>query len=257
MNFKKYIKRIVLIGLVPVISTYLMLVFLLGGFGKKSLAFKDSIGEEDPVLFFAHRGASAYYPENSLKGIEESKKRGFHATEVDIMKSSDNDFIVFNDENISTVKELLNNEKHNRLFYFDMKLSSFKDADRITKIVNDQKRARSVIVASSDIFFVFYMEYHYPEIVTALEGFNSGKEWTYYLMPKDLRPDFISSFAINADQDHIEWLKRNELMDRQIVYGVDTRNINLVLKEGFKNIIIDYDSSFTESAPANLYFTGD
>ena len=289
MAFKRVIKVIIFTTLILVFGFCVVFLFVFGGPGQKPLTLAISQYKSDSILFFAHRGISYYYPENSLRAIEESSIRGFHAAEVDIIKSADDEFIVFHDEDglrllglekgiatldsndlkrhpilfeekksasyVATVNQLLSKEKENMLFYFDMKLSSFEDADGIAKLVIDHGCLQSVIVASSDIFFIFYMEYHHPEIVTALEGFDAGKEWTYYLMPKDLKPDFLSGFSIKTDENHIEWLKHNDLMDRRIVYGVDTGNIERVLKAGFKHIIVDYDSSFVTNASVNYYFS--
>lgn len=288
MKFKKYIKAFLFTILILVFSICVLFLFFFGGPGEKPLAVLGTKHKSDSILFFAHRGLSHYYPENSIEAIEESGKRGFHAAEVDIIKSFKDEFIVFHDEDglrllgvekniaaidsndlknypilfnekksdsyVSTVSQLLNSEKEHMVFYFDMKQSSFEDADGIARLVKEHECLQSVIVASSDILFIFYMEYHYPEIVTALEGFDAGKEWTYNLIPKDLKPDFLSGFSRKTDENHVEWLKQNDLMDRRIVYGVDSANIEHVLNSGFKNIIVDFDSSFVTDAPGKYYF---
>jgi len=274
MRLKKIVK-ICFILLVAFCSIVVLFIASFGGLGRKTNTIHYS-NSKDSILFFSHRGLANYYPENSLEAVEGARKIGLNAVEIDILRSKEHEFIVFHDENtlrllgidkevknldttqlrsyplifkdntstshVSTVEEMLNRQKEDMIFYFDMKLSSFKDADEIARLVKEKNSIGSVIVASSDILFVFYMEYYHPEIITALEGFNAGKEWTYDFIPKNLKPDYLSGFSANADANHVEWLKKNDLMDSKIVYGVDTSNVDEALKAGFKNIIIEYDS---------------
>lgn len=142
-----------------------------------------------------------------------------------------------------TVSDLLHAKKESQLFYFDMKVSTTRDADQMAKLIRSNGCAGSVIVSSSNIRFAFYLKRNYPDIITCLEGFNAGKEWTYYLMPPKLRPDFYSGFVQRTNARHISWLKKHGLLSRRIVYGVDSTNLEAALKSGFQNIILDYDSS--------------
>ena len=52
------------------------------------------------VLIIAHRGASAYEPENSLRAIETAIKLKADMVEVDIRKSKDGELVVIHDENV-------------------------------------------------------------------------------------------------------------------------------------------------------------
>ena len=259
------------------ILAYFIFVFVYGGFGKKEPVFL-SAGKKDKVLLFAHRGISLYYPENSIEGVQGARLHGFRASEVDIRRSADGQQIIFHDEDcarllgverqidgftvselaqhpilylngtkskaiVPTVSRLLDAEKENMAFYFDMKFSSFKDADDIVAQIKRHHLESSVILANWDILFLFYVEMKYPEIITAIEGFDSGKEWTYNLIPRNLKPDFLSGFYAHTNKEHITWLKKNDLLKSRIVYGVDSSNYVPALKAGFRNIIIDYDSS--------------
>jgi glycerophosphoryl diester phosphodiesterase len=229
----------------------------------------------DSVVFIAHRGIAGYYPENSLHSIEASVQYGFHGVEVDISRSADS-LIVFHDEDgkrllgidkkikslstselkklplvycgkksqcyILTVPELLASKNENLFLYFDMKVNSNRDAAEIAKLVRASGLTNSVIVASESPRFIFYLERNYPDIVTCLEGFDAGKEWTYQLMPGKLRPDYYSGYIQNTTAGHISWLKKHRLMSRRIVYGVDSSNLETALRSGFRNIMLDYDS---------------
>jgi len=279
MTAKKII-RIPFYFLLTSILLYFILVFCFGGLGKKTPVFT-SAGNGDKPLLFAHRGISLYYPENSREGVVGAKLHGFKASEVDIRRSADDQQIIFHDENCErllginqeidsltlydlkkhpivlhngltsaavapTVDELLASQKGNMIFYFDMKFSSFKDADEIVALIKKHKCERSVILTNWDALFIFYVEAKYPEIMTGLEGFDAGKEWGYMLMPKNLKPDFLSGFYSHTNAEHIAWLKAHELMDSKIVYGVDSTNYDPALKAGFRNIIIDYDSAMND-----------
>ncbi len=267
--------KILLYFLLAVSCLYLGFVFFYGGFGKKAPVYT-SVGKNEKTLLFAHRGMYLYYPENSMEGIDGAKAHGFRAAEVDIRRSADNHLIIFHDDScqrilgvdkmvnaltlaelkkypirlqngqkstsfITSVDELLAAEK-GMVFYFDMKLSSFKDADDVVQLIKKHGCEHSVILANSNAAFIFYVEAKYPKIMTVLEGFDTGKEWMYYFIPKDLKPDFLSGFYSATNEAHVSWLKNNGLLDCKIVYGVGLKNYRAALISGFKNILIDYDS---------------
>jgi glycerophosphoryl diester phosphodiesterase len=254
-----------------------LVAFLYSGFTNSFLRPVNEWVPRDSVMFIAHRGISFYYPENSLQSIEASARHGFRAVELDISRSADDSLIVFHDDNglrllgvdkdiskfkttelkklpilyhgqrsqsyVMTVRELLQTKKEDLLFYFDMKVSSFKDAVEIARLIRAAGCTNSVLVANSSVKFALYLKLKYPEIRTCLEGFDAGKEWTYYFMPRKLRPDFYSGFLQYTNAKHVAWLKEHNLLSRRIVYGVDSSNLKAALQEGFKNIILDYDSS--------------
>jgi glycerophosphoryl diester phosphodiesterase len=269
------ILKALLIAITAFVVAYLAFGFSFGGFGSKPIKplFSDPA---DSALLFAHRGVVENFPENSLESIGEAKRLGFRAVEFDLRKSADDDFILFHDPEtdrmlgkglninkistselddfpliqngkpgkyfIPTLEEVLDQHSADFIFYFDLKLSGFKEADQIVEIIRKYNIENRVIVASADALFVFYVEYKYPEIITALEGFNAGKEWIYPLIPKNLRPDFLSGFLNRIDENHVEWLRKNELLSRRIVYGIDSSNFISAKSMGIKHMIMDYDS---------------
>lgn len=264
-----------LIILTVAVAIFLVIVFLFGGFGYKAgvAVFTDPA---DSLVLFAHRGVVGKFPENSLESIGEAKKLGFRAVELDLRKSAGGDFILFHDVDckrmlgtnfeiqdvptidlktfpfirngkattwlVPTLKEVLDRHHTDFIFYFDMKLTGFKEADQIVEIIRKYGIEKKVIVASADALFAIYIEYKYPEISTALEGLNAGKEWSYTLIPKNLKPDFLSGFLNRIDEKHIQWLKERNLLKRRIVYGVDSSNYIDAKNMGIRNMILDYDS---------------
>lgn len=273
-GFGKSLKALLIIFTVPVII-FLVIVFSFGGFGRKAGILVFPAGADSTILF-AHRGVVGKFPENSLESIGEAKKLGFRAVELDLRKSAGGDFILFHDVDckrmlgtnfeiqdvptidlktfpfirngkattwlVPTLKEVLDRHHTDFIFYFDMKLTGFKEADQIVEIIRKYNLEKSVIVASADYLFTLYMEFRYPEIITALEGLNSGKEWTYNIIPKNLKPDFLSGFLNKVDKSHMQWLEEKGLVSRRIVYGVDSSNFHAAEGLGLKNFILDYDS---------------
>lgn len=63
--------------------------------------FKYDRREGDDFTVIAHRGASAYYPENTLPSFEGAIAMGADMVEWDVQLSSDNEVVVFHDEKIS------------------------------------------------------------------------------------------------------------------------------------------------------------
>lgn len=228
-------------------------------------------------LVFAHRGVTTAFPENSLESVGDAVKQGFTAVEFDLRRTAGGDFILFHDadcyrmlgkqQNISEIntdelrsypllmngkptacfvpvlEEVLNRYGDSLLYYFDMKLNSYRDADHIVQIIRKYGLEKTAIVASADVLFIFYVEYRYANIITALEGFNAGKEWTYNLIPRRLKPDYLSGFIGKVDENHLHWLRRRGLLSRRIVYGVDSTNVDQARESGLLNIIYDHNAA--------------
>ncbi len=69
--------------------------------GKPYHLFKYNSREGDDFTIIAHRGASAYYPENTLPSFEGAIAMGADMVELDVQLSSDKEVVVFHDEKIS------------------------------------------------------------------------------------------------------------------------------------------------------------
>jgi len=63
--------------------------------------FKYNPIESDDFTIIAHRGASAYYPENTLVSFEGAIALGADMVELDVQLTSDGEVVVFHDEKIS------------------------------------------------------------------------------------------------------------------------------------------------------------
>jgi glycerophosphoryl diester phosphodiesterase len=60
--------------------------------------FKYDPHEGDDFTVIAHRGASAYYPENTLPSFEGAIDMGADMIELDVQLTSDRKVVVFHDE---------------------------------------------------------------------------------------------------------------------------------------------------------------
>ena len=139
--------------------------------------------------------------------------------------------------------ELCNNLSNNILLYLDIKNSNFKTANLLAKTIKEKELYNSVIVASTNFLFISYLKFIDPKIKTTLEGFNKGKEWIYFIIPPSFEPNYFASFLSEINENHMQFLKKQEIVNRKIVYGVNSGNIDDVLGYGIKHVIIDYDST--------------
>ena len=265
--------RIFLIISLPFLIIFGLLLFIGGGFEHKAPVRPAKLTGLTHA-YFAHRGVPEDCPENSREAILRARQLGFDCLEVDLRKTADDEFVLFHDgdcrrllgidaelPNLSTgmvkqhkllvndtvssfevltLKEMLDEFGHEFLFYFDLKLKNIRDAEGLARIIKEYGITGNSIVASADPAVILYLEYRHPDIMTALEGMNSGKEWMYCIIPKKLKPDFLSGFASRIDRKHVGWLNRHELLPSRIVYGVDSTNYREVISFGVQNMILDY-----------------
>lgn len=63
--------------------------------------FKYNKSDSDNFTTIAHRGASAYYPENTMISFEGAIARGADMVELDVQLSRDGEVVVFHDEKLS------------------------------------------------------------------------------------------------------------------------------------------------------------
>jgi glycerophosphoryl diester phosphodiesterase len=273
-SFFKFLLSLILFLILFLVVAYFAFAFIEGGFGKKIPA-KLPVKPEGSQFLFAHRGVVGKFPENSMESIEQARLLGFRAVEIDIRRTSDNRFILFHDGNakrllgidnaidslsydeirqrslrfdngdtskckVVLLEDVLNTYKDNFVYYFDMKLGNFNDVDDLVHLIWQHEISKNVILASPSFLVSLYIEYNYPAIQTAMEGFNAGNEWVWYLIPKKLKPDFLSGSIKKVDEKHIEWLKKQDLLENRIVYGVDSTNYQATYDMGIRNMIIDY-----------------
>lgn len=245
-----------------------------GGFGpRKPFKF-------DSNIVFSHRGVPYEGLENSPKAFKNSKDLGFKAIETDVRLTKEGIPIVFHDfecerllniegtlddysweelrkknlyhkgkptsYKIQTLESFLQQEAYSDFLYLDIKESSHAMADALIKILEKPNSYKKVLIADEKFSFLFYLRRNMPEAIIILEDFDKGDEWKIKYIPKNFKPDFYASFLLATDDNHIKFLKENDLMTQKIVYGVDKSNLKLAEKMGFHHIIFDYEKSFGE-----------
>ncbi len=56
--------------------------------------------ERDKFVIYAHRGASAYAPENTMSAFKKAFEIGANGIELDLQKTKDDKIVIFHDERI-------------------------------------------------------------------------------------------------------------------------------------------------------------
>ena len=234
-------------------------------------------------MLFAHRGL-AEFAENSWQGFKQSQTVGFNSIECDVQFTKDNKLIIFHDKNakrllgiekniedlmwsqieakaiihnneiseqyVLSLDELLRLSSDFQYLYLDFKTTNKTIADSLLVLMQIHQAYERVLIADANILFLAYLKHKMPQIKTVLEGFNKGKEWTYYLIPSSLKPDYFASFFSEVDDKHIQFLNEQNLMPRKVVYGINKSNYQQAIDMGLMHLIIDYDSSLSSQITA-------
>lgn len=248
----------------------------MGGTGIRSLTFVQQ-GTSVRPLCFAHRGVVGVNPENSAGALWDAVHAGYTAAEVDIRRTADGRLVLLHDadtrrmlgidgqvadmtlealgvhpllhqgmasgSHVLTVEELLDTFGRDLALYFDMKVPTLEVADAMAEAIRSRGMQASCILASANVPFLAYVRWAHPDLITALEGFDQGKEWTFHLFPERLKPDFYAGFISNAGPRQMDWMRARRLDGRRIVYGVDGSNLELVDRYGIPMAILDHDST--------------
>lgn len=262
--------RILKIGILILVAIAALIYTLGGGFGDRTI--QGNLATKS--IQFAHRGLINDTAENSLIGFELARKSNYVAFETDVSATLDKQLVLFHDKNgkrllgidkpideltysklqqydilykdkptqkvplLSTA--LSHFEKSDSVYwYLDIKTPSKWMADSLVSIIKRESDVNQAIIASSNILFLSYLKWKEPEIQTVLEGYNAGKEWTHYAIPRNWKPDYYASFLNKIDDAHIRFLINNNLLHRKIVYGVTQENLDRAKSHGITKMVID------------------
>lgn len=272
-------RKVFWIFLLLLAISILSLIIIGGGYGTPN---DWKVANNGQPIVFSHRGVVLNNCENSTESFQLSKELGFSAIELDVGFTKDKKLVIFHDKsckrllgididiNNITWKELkgkhllFNNKETNNtvlllsdflketryssILYLDIKEISIPIANELLKVLKHNTSYQSIIIADGNLLFLAYLKLFNKDVQLALEGFNKGKEWLFYVIPKNFKPNYFSSFLFEVDDDHMIFLKENTLVNRKIVYGVDDQNIEEVIEFGLPNVIIDYHESFLSAA---------
>lgn len=275
-------KKIAIVILVPLVL-YLGLAIVGGGWGDKAALPPAIINAARPLLF-AHRGVTALYPGNSLGAINEAARLGFPGLELDLQFSADSQFFVYHDpifigtdgdsvtagtltadelrshrlsfegtpsdQAVPLLSDVVRIHGDRFLYYLDMKRHGHDDIFRLAHdIASFIKKFRlydRVLVASAQVWFITYLEYTDPQIMTVLEGISTDYPWLLSLIPRDFKPDFIASRQATINDDFVQWLIETGMIKRYIVYHSDEGTFQPTLDLGVEMFIVDYDSQLDQ-----------
>ena len=244
---------------------------------------KDHDFKTNDKMLFAHRGL-AEFAENSWQGFKQSQTLGFNSIECDVQFTKDNKLIIFHDKNakrllgidqniedlmwsqieakaiihnneisdqyVLSLDELLRLSSDFQYLYLDFKTTDKTIADSLLVLIEKHQAHERVLLADANILFLAYLKHKVPQIKTVLEGFNKGKEWTYYLIPTSLKPDYFASFLSEVNDKHIQFLNEQNLLPRKVVYGINKSNYQQAIDMGLMHLIMDYDSSLSSQITA-------
>ncbi len=266
-------KKIILLLSISILSLAVIVIFIGGGFGSNNTSTNTT---QEPLLF-AHRGLSKYFPENSVQAFDSCKSLGFKAIETDLRFTKDKKLVLFHDDSctrllginkkiealnwaeleykpilhkgVSTnnrvvlLEQFFTNIIEDNIIYLDIKHPSQELADSLLTLLDRYQAHNTTLIADDNLFFLSYLKYKNAKVQTVLEGFNKGKEWLYYVIPKKFKPDYYASFLDKVDSSHIAFLQDNNLLSRKIVYGVNANNLSKTIKLKIQNVILDYEYS--------------
>ena len=240
-------------------------------------------------LLFAHKGISVYHPENSTRSFDACKTLGLNAIEADVTQIGDGNLVIFHDNNcnrmlgidtlvsdvdlgffqdkllksknpsdslsVMTIDEFFQRYKYDFFIYLDIKTANYSMADSLIRKFETYNLYERCIIGDANLLFLSYLKIKDERIVTALEGYGSGKENLYSIIPDRVLPDYFSSFLSQIDADFITFLNKKGILKRYIAYGVDKNNMVKAEELGVQNIIMDYDSGMGQNHSIKEYAT--
>jgi glycerophosphoryl diester phosphodiesterase len=269
-------------GLILLLLVLLLSLVTLGR--SLSQATADSLLADGNPVVFIHRGLPGPYAENSAEAFDACIKNGFTAVETDIRRTGDWRMVVFHDadclrmlgidtllnqlsydqirdiplkselpvvnSSILTLDELLRQYSDSLLFYLDLKEYDLRSVDTVVAHIQKYQVFNRVVLASTSMKVILRVRLKDSRIRTALEGFNAGKGWLFYLIPQRLKPTYYSGFLSRVSKKHMDFLRNNNIANRRVVYGIDISNYKQAFELGIPHLILDYDPSF--GTPANI-----
>ncbi len=226
-------------------------------------------------LLFAHRGQAFKAPENSLQAIEAAVGDGYTAVEVDVRFTKDGKAVLFHDATLermcrkqgsieqmslsevqSAVLFFQNTETDFQIptleqafslypdlyYYIDVKEPSLENLKRVSELIGAHKMERKAIVAHARFIPSLWQRISQPDILTCLEGFNTGKEYILKLIPQNLQTDYYASFLNKTDKKQMQKLEDLDREDCKIVYGVEHKDLqNAIANLGLCYLIADIE----------------
>ena len=197
-----------------------------------------------PYLLFGHRGSPQQEPENTIPSFKRAIADGCNAIELDVHRTSDGHLIVFHDatlerttngagrvsehtlaelqtlnaanlwpgrnEQIPTLKAVIEALPHNTIFNFEIKNFSFFSEQRteleLVRFIHENKLRDRVILSSFNPLNIWRVKMSDPNIFTALLWYNPSLLSLRHPMGVHLsHPDLFHPFEENVNRGVKFW----------------------------------------------------
>lgn len=252
------------------------LTVLGGGWGPKPPLPAAFLAGSRPILI-AHRGLVGRSPENTEAAVADAVEVGYDGVELDIQSSADGHFIAFHDattdrllghpgslstmsleeisrerlfsstdraHTIPLLRDILKHHSGRAIFYLDMKRHGhsniFALASDIHRAVTDAHAQERVMVASAYPWFIAWLEFRHPEIITVLEGANRPIMAFWDFIPRNFKPDLIASRYPDLPPELFARIRGHDLDSRYVAYHIDESNIHSALAMGVRILLLDH-----------------
>jgi len=267
----------ILVWFISVLALLLVCLAVLGGgWGPKPPLPAAFVAGTRPILL-AHRGLVGRSPENTEAAVADAVDAGYDGVELDIQSSADGQFIAFHDEttdrllghpgslslmsmeeisrerlfsstdrlhSIPMLRDILERYSGRAIFYLDMKRHGhsniFSLASDICRVVDDAHAQERVMVASAYPWFIAWLEFRHPEIITVLEGANHPMMAFWDFIPRNFKPDLIASRYPDLEPGLFAEMRERGLDSRYVAYHVDESNIHPALAMGVRILLLDH-----------------
>ncbi len=131
-NILKHLLRIVIVILIFVIlTTVCVQLFYYKEKENDSVKNLSFISEDDPLFLTAHRGVTAFAPENSLPAFEKADDMDYYAAECDVMLTKDNKWVITHDDTMFL--HFWSFKKVSESNYSELKKIGYKNGVNFTK----------------------------------------------------------------------------------------------------------------------------
>ncbi len=131
-NVLKHLLRIVIgILIFVILTTVCVQLFYYREKENDSVKNLSFISEDDPLFLTAHRGVTAFAPENSLPAFEKADDMDYYAAECDVMLTKDNKWVITHDDTMFL--HFWSFKKVSESDYSELKKIGYKNGVNFTK----------------------------------------------------------------------------------------------------------------------------
>ena len=235
------------------------------------------------MINFAHRGASKYYPENTILSIKEGIKTGATGLEIDVHKSKDNKLVVIHDEDIERTfigKGLVKDYTLEELKAFKCRNKNFEDnlecriptLEEVLELVKDSNVILNIELKTDEIHYegiekdvidlvnkyelknrVILSSFNHESIKISREIDSEFKTGLLYYQPIKDVVNYAKDFGANAIHPDIRLVSEElikEAKENNIDVNIYTVNSPILMRKlisaGVSGVFTDYPDLLQE-----------